>query len=117
MNKTPWKLMLAVVLAVAGCGGSEASDAEDAVETSNNTSTESALMDATVDSSGDMCALSLSAVEQASINKVQATMSPQGCVTATQSGDSVSFVFNQCTGKRGLVTVTGTVNVQYALNS
>ncbi|MFI5179546.1 MAG: lysylphosphatidylglycerol synthase transmembrane domain-containing protein, partial [Vicinamibacterales bacterium] len=40
-----------------------------------------------------------------------------GCVAATQSGESVSFVFDHCTGKYGLVTVTGTVDVSYALNS
>jgi hypothetical protein len=118
MTNNPWKLMLmSAAVLVVGCAGSEATDAEDAVETSNNTSTESALMEATVDSDMASCSLSIDALEDASIAKLQQNMSPQGCFSATKSGDSVAYTFNQCTGKRGLVTVTGTVNVAYALNT
>jgi hypothetical protein len=117
MTSIPWKSMLITALAVAGCGGSEAADAEDAVETSSNTSTESALMDATVESSGATCALNPEALAAASIAKVKAAMSPQGCVAATQNGVQVSFAFDHCTGKYGLVTVTGNVDVTYALNA
>jgi hypothetical protein len=41
----------------------------------------------------------------------------KSCVTATQSGSSVSYVMNACTGKYGKVTVTGTVTVVYTLNA
>src|SRR5262245_61556294 len=40
---------------------------------------------------------------------------PSGCVTASASGATVTYTFNDCTGPFGLVHVTGTVVVEYSL--
>src|SRR5882724_6209608 len=98
MTTNHWKLMLlSAALTVVACGGTESSDAEDAVDTSNNTSTESALMEATVDSDMASCGLSIAALEDASIAKLNKNMSPSGCFSAQKSGDSVAYSFNACT--------------------
>ncbi len=118
MNAKSWKALLLTALAVAGCGGTDSTDAEDAVETTNNTSSESALMDATaVDSDSAVCALDGTAVAALATQNIGSRMTPSGCVTATQNGDTDTYVFKGCTGPHGYVTVTGTVAVQYAVNS
>jgi hypothetical protein len=47
---------------------------------------------------------------------VGAQLLPAGCLTVSVSGATVTYVFNNCTGPRGLVHLTGTVVVDYLVD-
>jgi len=49
--------------------------------------------------------------------RVSASLSPPGCETATQAGSIVTYVFNECTGPRGLVHLTGKLVVSYTVDT
>jgi hypothetical protein len=118
MSVKPWKVMLLSMLAVVGCAASDSSDAEDAVDTTQSTSTESALMDATGgDATVAMMSADSSAVALNASNRLKAAVSPASCLTITQNGATVTYVFDHCTGPKGWVTVTGTVTVVYSLGA
>lgn len=119
MNK-PLKVVLVAALAVVGCGrlSTDAEEAADAVETTESTSNESALMDLTaVDSSVSMCSFTSEQVADAALRRLKNNVKADSCVTATQTGNAVDYVMNACTGKWGRLTVTGTVHVVYTANS
>lgn len=40
---------------------------------------------------------------------------PAGCLTSTQTGDSITHVFKECTGPYGLKTFTGTISSEYSV--
>jgi hypothetical protein len=48
---------------------------------------------------------------------VGAQLLPAGCLTSSVSGATVTYVFNDCTGPRGLVHLTGTVNTTYSVDT
>ena len=121
MNLNSSKMLLLSALVVVGCGraATDAEDAQDAVDTTETTSNESALMDLTAVDSSDpgRCAFTSQQVADAAIKRFKNNVKAQECVTATQSGTTVAYVMNACTGKWGKITVTGTVNVTYTANA
>lgn len=105
----------ALTLAVAACGrgASESDDADDAVETSGATSSESALLssageDLTAMGSG----MTNDQLADAASLKLK-TRFKNGCVTATRNLNVVTYVMVDCTGPYGLVKVSGTMVVTY----
>ncbi len=116
-------LMGALVLAVVGCGriASDAEEAADAVETTETTSNEGALMDlATVDGSmvSSSCAgLTSERVAELAEQRLKNNVKASSCVTAMRAGNTVDYTMNACTGKYGKITVTGLVHVVYTANA
>src|SRR5512143_2634999 len=110
------KPLLFVVLA-AGCGlrkdQTNVDSAEMAVDSSESVESEGNMMMASVDGA-DMVALAAYTPDQvaARIAANAATRwQPTGCATVTQSGANVTIVFNDCTGPRGLLHVTGELDL------
>ncbi|GEM_PF-2083801 len=108
-------LLLTAVLTLVACGrgASDLDDADDAVETSTSTSSESALVSAAADgvtgfpttASDDELATTASVKMKGSVSN--------GCATVTQKGNVVTYVMVDCTGRYGLVKVSGTMTVTY----
>jgi hypothetical protein len=105
----------AVMAMVVGCGrGVEADSAEDADESVTVSSTESAL---TAELSDEVSQPMSSTPEQLAMNavtRVGARFKPQGCATSMQTGATVVYTLNDCTGPYGLVKVTGTLTAVYS---
>ena len=105
----------AVTLAVTGCGrgASESDDADDAVDTSASTSSESALLSAAGEDTTAMSSASTNdQLAEAASAKLK-TRFKNGCVTATRNLNVVTYVMVDCTGPYGLVKVSGTMVVTY----
>ena len=104
---------LTLTLAACGRGAAESDDADDAVETSQATSSESALMSAAAEDSTSMPAqMSNDQIAEAASVKLKSRFK-NGCVTATRALNVVTYVMVNCTGPYGLVTVSGTMVVTY----
>jgi hypothetical protein len=103
---------------LAGCGGADPTgnaSVSAALDSNDQTATESALMLATTngtDSAG-------SSAEAAGMAGAQAKSfwQPAGCVTSTQTNNVVTYKLSDCTGPYGLVHVTGSVTVTYTVDA
>ena len=121
MNDATWTKLLscaALAFAIAGCGAnSEANDAEDAVDTSSATSSESALVSSAGEESTSMASSTPDdQIADAASARLAAKYS-SGCVTSTRSLNVVTYVMVNCTGPYGLVKVSGTLVVTYTRQS
>lgn len=101
---------------VAACGrgsSTESDDADDAVTTSTATSNESALISASGDElTAEPSAMTDEQLATTATVKAKARFK-NGCVTATQKLNVVTYVMVDCTGPYGLVKVSGTMVVTY----
>lgn len=110
MRTTTLAYLLPLVL--AGCGGADGlGDVSGALDSSDGTANESALMIATTDGTQS----ATSANEAAAMGAAQARSwwQPSTCVTATAQLNVVTYQLSNCTGPYGLVHVTGSVAVTY----
>ncbi|MGE0546002.1 MAG: hypothetical protein AB7O24_25660 [Kofleriaceae bacterium] len=111
-----------VVAACADGGGDgddgelDASTAEQAIEASESAEAEGNLMMATIDGSemadgdtSEQIAVSIGA-------NVAVRWNPSGCATVQRNGLQLSIVYNNCTGPRGLVNVTGQLDLEVSLS-
>lgn len=107
--------VMTMAAVVVGCGrGTEADSAEDADESVAVSSTESAL---TAELSDEVTQPMSSTPEQLAMNavtRIGSRFKPQGCATSTQTGATVVYTLNNCTGPYGLVKVTGTLTAVYS---
>jgi hypothetical protein len=112
-------LSLALVGLLSGCGGGDAlgdtASVSGALDSSDDTANESALMLATTD--GTEAAGSSTEAAGMAQGQAKTWWQPASCVTATQQLDTVTYQLNDCTGPYGLVHVTGSVAVVYSLQS
>lgn len=114
---------LVSLLSVTACNKSDSGDAakedsaEGAIDSSDSASAEGNLLMAAVDGSATGSANADSVTASIAAN-ISARYTPSGCATVTPSGTSIKTVYNDCTGPRGLVHVTGEVDlaVSVALN-
>jgi len=106
-------LVLAVT-ALAACSRGDLDSAEDADESATVTSAESALTVELSDEVGQPVSATSEALAQAAAARVPTRMTPSGCVTATPSGATVTYVLTNCTGPWGLVKVNGTLTAVYS---
>lgn len=109
-------VVVSVALMASSCGGvsDDASSAEDADESVSVTSTESAL---TAELSDDLAQAQTTTGEQLAadaVKHVPARFTPSSCVTAVQSGATVTYTLTNCTGRFGLVSVSGIVVAKYS---
>lgn len=103
-------LSLALLTLSAGACGRETLDeqaAGEAVDSTELTAHEAAMIvGGTDDDSSSLTAADLAAAAQA---RGAARFQPAGCATVTVNGLTVTYVLNGCTGRFGLVHVTGTL--------
>ncbi len=88
--------------------------AESVVDSSDSTEAEGNLMMSAVDGSdgGTSLAAPTSAAVAATIAaNVGTRLLPAGCATAATNGADVTITYNDCTGPRGLVHITGTLDL------
>ncbi len=108
-------LMFAAVASLLACGqgASESDDADDAVDTSGSTSSESALLSsAGEDTVGMSASMTDAQIADSASVKLKGRFN-SGCVTATQVLNVVTYVMVDCTGPYGLAKVSGTMVVKY----
>jgi hypothetical protein len=100
---------------LAGCGGadpnSDAASVSGALDSSDQTANDSAMMLATT--SGTESAASSNEAATMAGAQSKTFWQPSTCLTATQQLNIVTYKLNDCTGPYGLVHVTGTVVVTY----
>lgn len=106
---------LVPLVLLSGCGGgdptSDGATVSAALDSSDDTSSESALMMASVDSTETASTANDAAATAATSAKTW--YQPSTCVTATAVANVVTYKLDDCTGPWGLVHVTGTVVVTY----
>ncbi|HEY4244595.1 MAG TPA: hypothetical protein VGM88_32500 [Kofleriaceae bacterium] len=96
--------------------GGDTDTAESAIDSSDSAEAEGNLMMAAVDGSPTSSANSITADAVASA--VAANISarfPGGCATVTTSGADVTVTYADCTGPRGLVHVTGDLDLAFTI--
>ncbi len=114
-----------IALGTIGCGGTEDEEesnavAEAALDMAEASSGESAMMATLVAPAAQAAAggtvTSEEAAAAAEAGGTATLMCPyKGTVTATRSGNEVTFVFKDCTGHCGWVSATGTAVVTYTV--
>ena len=96
--------------------------AETAIDSADSTSAEGNLMMASVDGTAGTDGAALIAVTaDAAAAKIAANISarysPAACATVTQTGAAIKAVYHDCTGPRGLVHVTGELDLAIAVST
>ncbi|HSN26970.1 MAG TPA: hypothetical protein VLT45_11805 [Kofleriaceae bacterium] len=114
MRQLPVFVLLGSSLfACARNSGTNVDSAESAVDSSDSVESEGNLMMASVDGA-DMSGLTALTGDQVAAHiaaNAPARFTPAGCATATASGSNVTLTLNDCTGPRGLVHVTGELDL------
>jgi len=106
------------LIACARNGGGNVDSAESAVDSSDSVEAEGNVMMASVDGA-DMTALTALTGDQVAAKiavNAQTRWNPSGCATATASGSNVTITLNDCTGPRGLVHVTGELDLAVSVS-
>jgi len=101
-------IALALPLAGAGCGlDADQEAAGEAADSTEMTESEAAVVAGGADDQS--VALNAAAIAGGAEARAAARFQPAGCATITVSGTTVTAVLHDCTGRLGLVHVTGTV--------
>ena len=101
------------LFACARNSGTNVDSAESALDSSDSVESEGNLMMASVDGA-DMTALTALTGDQVAAHiaaNAPARFTPAGCATATATGSDVKLTLNDCTGPRGLLHVTGELDL------
>jgi hypothetical protein len=100
-----------------GNSGSNTDSAESAVDSSDSVSAEGDVMAANVDGA-QVTGLAALTGDQiaASIAANIAAKWPSGCAVVTQTGATITAVYNDCSGPRGLVHVDGTLDLTISVS-
>lgn len=110
-------VLLGSSLLVAGCvnrgGTANIDSAESAVDSSDGVRAEGNVMMAVVDGAdaSGLTALTGDQVAAKIAANVSARWNPSGCATVSQNGANLTIMYNDCTGPRGLVHVTGELDL------
>lgn len=108
-------LFAAVAVLSAACGRlQELDDAEDADESVDVTSAESALTSTLSDEVSQPMSASPTDLAMSAATRVGALLKPQGCATQSTSGATVTYTLTNCTGPYGLVKMTGVITAVYS---
>lgn len=101
-------------LLLTACGGTDdLAAAEDADEAADVTSAESALTSSLSDELAQPQSATPEDLATDAATRVGMNLQPEGCLTTTVTGNTVKYVFDDCSGPYGLVHVTGTVTAVY----
>ncbi len=115
---------LVLLVLAASClkskdSGTGVDTAESAVDSSDSVSAEGNVMMAEMDGS-DMTGLTAVTADQVAARiaaNIAVRWTPSTCATVTSSGTTVTVVYNDCTGPRGLVHVTGTLVIAVSVDA
>jgi hypothetical protein len=101
-----------------GDGAGSTDTAESAVDSSDSVSSEGDLVAANVDgaSTTGLTALTSDQVALAIVANIHAKW-PNACAQVTANGSVITVVYNDCSGPRGLVHVTGTLDLEISLTT
>ncbi len=110
-------MSLSLVTLACGAGSSEAESAQDADESVSVTSVESALTAEVADEVAQPQSATADALATSAAARVPTHLTPSGCVVAVQAGNKVTYTLTNCTGRYGLVSVSGTVVATYTRSS
>ncbi len=114
-------ITLLTLVTAAGCMKS-ASDSDDtaasAIDSSDATQSEGNMMMASVDGADmtSVTALTAADVTARIAANAMTRWTPASCLTATTSGATVKLVYDDCTGPRGLVHVTGELDLAISVS-
>lgn len=124
MNGRGWKSWIFAGLLVGGlvgCGATDNFDQTQGSDEAEAAQSESALVSSEADDADDGSATSTACSTltpeehaQRAAERASLRFAPQGCVTATASGPTVTYQLNHCTGRFGLRDATGTVTVTFS---
>ncbi len=118
MRRTlPFRLSLFAALAVlsTACGRlQELDDAEDADESVDVTSAESALTSTLSDEVSQPMSATATDMAMGAATRVGALLKPQGCATQAVNGATVTYTLTNCTGPYGLVKMNGVITAVYS---
>jgi hypothetical protein len=114
-------MLVGSLLGSAACMRNSASDntdsAESAVDSSDSVSSEGDLMAANVDGASTTGLVALTGDQlAAAIAANIAAKWPNACAVVTANGADLTVVYNDCSGPRGLVHVTGTLDLTISVS-
>ena len=110
--------LLGSAACVRGQSGGNTDSAESAVDSSDSVSSEGDLVAANVDgaSTTGLTALTSDQLALAIVANIHAKW-PNACAQVTANGSDITVVYNDCSGPRGLVHVTGTLDLAISLSA
>lgn len=108
-----WLLLLGSSLVACARNADSTDTAESAVDSSDSVSAEGDVMTAAVDGADTTALVALTGDQVATkiAANIGARMLPAGCATVTQTGSTLAVTYNDCSGPRGLVHVTGELDL------
>jgi hypothetical protein len=122
MQKLNSLVLLGSSLIAGACmdrGGADLDSAAGAVDSSESTQAEGDMMMSSVDGA-DLSGLTAVTAAQVSARvaaNVALRWNPSGCATVTRNDAAVSITYKDCTGPRGLVHVTGTLDLAISVSA
>jgi hypothetical protein len=122
MQKLSSLVLLGSSLLVSACtnaGHEDADSASSAIDSTDSTESEGNVMMGTVDGADGSGLLAPTAAEVAVriAANVSLRWNPSGCATVTQHDATVSITYHDCSGPRGLIHVTGTLDLAIAVST
>jgi hypothetical protein len=118
MRQLTMFVLLGSSLIACARNGANVDSAESAVDSQESVEDEGNVMMASVDGA-DMSALTALTGDQVAARialNAQTRWNPAGCATATASGSNVTVTLNDCTGPRGLLHVTGELDLAVSVS-
>lgn len=117
----PWlmtcvSLALAVTTAACGRMNADEANADEAVDSAESTQAEGALIAQGMEDDGSDAPVGLTAANltAAAVARGAARFQPAGCATVSAAGTTLTYILNGCTGRFGLVHVTGALTAVLA---
>lgn len=122
MQKLSSLVLLGSSLLVGAClnrGGEDLDSAASAIDSSESTEAEGNIMMTSVDGADASGLIAPTAVQVAVRIAANASLrwNPSGCATVAQSDSVVTITFHDCTGPRGLVHVTGELDLAISVST
>lgn len=114
--------LIAAVLALAACprrgNDGDGELAELSADSTQTTSDEGSLLSGLMDgASANLVAVTADQAAAALVARAEARYNPNGCLAATQSGSTVTLVFANCIGPRGLRALNGTLTATVSVDA
>ncbi len=115
--------LLAAALALTACprrggGDDDGALAELSADSTQTTSDEGSLLSGLMDgASASFAAVTADQAAAALVARAQARYNPNGCLAATQTGATVTLVFANCIGPRGLRALNGTLTANVSVDA
>jgi hypothetical protein len=110
MMRNAMNLALMLSFAACGAGNGWVDSTDEALDSNDIGSGESAILVTSAESAAGATTEGLVA---SAAQRFSERFQPAGCAVATTSGNVVSYTLRDCTGPRGLVHVTGAIQIAY----